>query len=175
MLGALSSSVRGPVMPSQTGTLQNPMLLNDDSDPPSLVLGGLRVWVLDKQSPEAVEWYEGTWLQVRAECAATGATVTARGPLLTAEDIGRLLAGMEALQRGARAAEMSPLEPNLVVSLTGNSRGRVRIDVRITPDSMTQEHRFFFDADLAYLAGPAEQCREILERFPAAARVPGPA
>jgi hypothetical protein len=161
-------------MPFQTGTLQNLMLPNEDSDPPSLVLGGLRVWVLDKQSPEAVEWYEGTWLQVHAECAAPGATVTVRGPLLTAEDLGRLLAGMEAMQIGAGTAGMSPLEPNLVVSLTGNSRGRLRIDVRITPDGMTQEHRFFFDADLAYLAEPIAQCRELLRRFPAEA-VPRPA
>jgi hypothetical protein len=158
-------------MPSQIEVLRNPMLPNEDSDPPSLVLGGLRVWVLEKGLPEAVEWYEGTWLQVRAECAAPGASVTVRGPLLTAEDLGRLLAGMEAMQRGeARAVELSPLEPNLVVGLTGNSKGRLRIDVRLTPDSMTQEHRFFFDADLAYLSGPIEQCREILRRFPADAR-----
>ena len=138
----------------------------DRRDPPSLVLGGLSLWVLDKAFPESVEWYEGSWLQVRAECSAPGATVTANGPLLTTEDIGRLLAGMEAMQRGANSAGMSPLEPNLAVSLTGSSRGRLRIDVRITPDSMTQEHRFFFDADVAYLAGPIEQCREILRRFP---------
>ena len=140
---------------------------NDSSDPPSLVLGGLRLWVLEKAFAETVEWYEGTWLQVRAECAAPGAAVTVRGPLLTAEDIGRLLAGMEAMHRGqARAVEMSPLEPNLVVGLTGNSRGGLRVDVRITPDSMTQEHRFFFDADLAYLSGPIAQCRDILRHFP---------
>jgi hypothetical protein len=149
---------------------------NDNSGPPSLVLGGLRVWVLEKAFAESVEWYEGSWLQVRAECAAPGATVTVRGPLLTAEDIRRLLAGMESLHRSeARSAEMSPLEPNLVIGLTGNSRGGLRIDVRITPDSMTQEHRFFFDADLGYLAGPIEQCRKILRRFPATERVPGSA
>jgi hypothetical protein len=137
--------------------------------PPSLVLGGLSLWVLDKAFPESVEWYDGTWLQVRAECNAPGSTVTSNGPLLTAEDIGRLLVGMEAMQRReAGSAELSPLEPNLVVSLTGSSRGRLRIDVRISPDSMTQEHRFFFDTDVAYLADPIEQCREILRRFPVA-------
>src|SRR5262245_20643131 len=139
----------------------------DRREPPSLVLGGLSLWVLDKAFPESVEWFDGNWLQVRAECNAPGATVTANGPLLTAEDIGRLLSGMEAMQRGGSAAGMSPLEPNLVISLTGSSRGRLRIDVRITPDSMTQEHRFFFDADVGYLAGPIEQAREILRRFPA--------
>jgi hypothetical protein len=143
---------------------------------PSLVLGGLSLWVLDKAFPDSIDWYDGTWLQVRAEYTAPGASVAANGPLLTAEDIGRLLAGMEAMQRREiGSAEMIPLEPNLAVSLTGSSRGRLRIDVRITPDSMTQEHRFFFDADVAYLAGPIEQCREILSRFPAVERVPGPA
>jgi hypothetical protein len=133
---------------------------------PSLVLGGLSLWVLDKAFPDSVEWYDGTWLQVRAECTAPGAAVTANGPLLTVEDIGRLLAGMEAMQRRETGSvEMSPLEPNLVVSLTGSSKGRLRIDVRITPDPMTQEHRFFFDADLAYLEGPVAQCREILWRL----------
>ena len=143
------------------------MLPNDRSGPPALVLGGLNVWVLEQAVPESVEWYDGHWLHVRAECTAPGATVAASGSLLTAEDIARLLAGMEAMQRWeASSAQMSPLEPNLVVSLTGNSRGGLRIDVRITPDSMTQEHRFFFDADLAYLAGPIAQCREVLGRFP---------
>jgi hypothetical protein len=151
------------------------MSFNESRDSPSLVLGGLSVWVLDNAFPESVEWYDGSWLQVRAECTAPGATVAANGPLLTAEDIGRLLAGMEAMQRGGSSAGMSPLEPNLAVSLTGSSKGRLRIDVRITPDSMTQEHRFFFDADVAYLAGPIEQCREILRRFPAVDRVSGPA
>jgi hypothetical protein len=147
------------------------MSLIDSRDPPSLVLGGLSVWILEKAFPESVEWYDGNWLQVRAECSAPGATVTANGPLLTAEDIGRLLAGLEAMhRREARSAGMSPLEANLVVSLTGSSRGRLRIDVRITPDSTTQEHRFFFDEDLAYLEGPIQQCREILRRFPAVER-----
>src|SRR5262245_54815182 len=100
----------------------------DSRDPSSLaplILGGLSVWVLDKAFPETVEWLDGSWLQVRAECNAPGATVTANGPLLTAEDIGRLLSGMEAMhRRGASSAGMSPLEPNLAVSLTGSSRGR---------------------------------------------------
>ena len=147
------------------------MSLNDSGDPPPLVLGGLRVWVLEKAFPQSVEWYDGSWLQIRAECAAPGATVTASGPLLTAEDIDHLLAGMESMHRWeTSSAGMSPLEPNLVVSLTGNSRGGLRIDVRITPDSMTQEHRFFFDSDLTYLATPIEQCRDILQRFPLAER-----
>lgn len=148
------------------------MLPNHISGPPSLVLGGLSLWVLGRALPESGDCYGGTCLQVQAECVAPGATVSAGGPLLSVEDIGRLLAGMESMRRWkSSSAGMSPLEPNLVVSLTGNSRGSVRIDVRVTPDSMTQEHRFFFDADLDYLAGPIGQCQEILRQFPFEDRV----
>ena len=41
----------------------------ESRDPPALVLGGLSVWVLDQAFPESVEWYDGNWLQVRAEDA----------------------------------------------------------------------------------------------------------
>src|SRR5262245_38054617 len=141
------------------------MASDHTSGPPSLVLGGLSLWVLDRL-PESEDCYGSICLQVRAECAAPGATVTASGPLLSVEDISRLLAGIEAMHKWeANTAGINPLEPNLAVRLTGNSRGSLRIDVRITPDSMTQEHRFFFDADLAYLAEPIAQCREILRQF----------
>src|SRR5262245_61864929 len=156
-----------------------PMAPTHSNSPPSLALGGLSLWGLGRAAPGAA-CSGGAWLRVEAECAAPGATVTASGPLLSVEDLGRLLAGMKSMHKWeASSARLNPLEPNLVVSLTGNSRGGVRIDVRITPDSMTQEHRFFFDADLSYLLGPIEQCREILRRFPehdsAARAVPRPA
>ena len=142
-------------------------MLPPHSDAPSLVLGGLSIWVLERAIPGSVDWYEGSWLEVLAECAAPGAAVTVRGPLISAEDVARLLAGLEAMHSGAASsAGISPLEPDLAVSLTANSKGSVRIDVRLTPDSMTQEHRFFFDAELAHLAEPIAQCREILRRFP---------
>ena len=68
---------------------------NDDG--PSLVLGWLRVWILEKAVAETAEWYDGDVLRVRAECSAADATVTVVGPLFSSNDIYHLLSGMEAL------------------------------------------------------------------------------
>jgi hypothetical protein len=74
---------------------------------------------------------------------------------------------MEAMYKWeTSSAETTPLEPNLAVRLTRDARGGLRIDVRITPDHMTQEHRFYFNADLTYLPEPIKQCRGILQLFP---------
>jgi hypothetical protein len=94
--------------------------------------------------------------------------VTVSGPLLSSNDITHLLTGMEAMHNWkSNTVQMNPLEPNLAVGLTSNARGRLRIEVKITPDEKAQEHRFFFDADLSYLPGPIAQCREILNAFAA--------
>jgi hypothetical protein len=40
------------------------------------------------------------------------------------------------------------------------------LTVKITPDHMTQEHRFQFELDQSYLPAVVEQCRAILARYP---------
>jgi hypothetical protein len=140
-----------------------------NNDGPSLVLGWLRVWILEKAVAETAEWYDGNVLRVRAECSAAGATVTVVGPLFSSNDIYHLLSGMEALHDWtAETIAMTPLEPNLAVTLKRNARGSLQIEAKITPDHKTQEHRFIFDTDLSYLPAPIAQCREILRAFPAA-------
>jgi hypothetical protein len=143
---------------------------NDGCDEPSLVLGRLSVWVLEKAYPESLEeWYDGTLLRVWAECSAPGSRVTVSGHLLDTNNIGHLLAGMEAMYSWeGEAAEMTPYEPRLGIRLTRGSRGDVRIEEKITPDYTAQEHRFFFDADLTYLPEPIRQCRDVLQKFPVA-------
>jgi hypothetical protein len=89
------------------------------ADGPSLVLGWLRVWVLEKAAAETAEWYDGNVLRVRAVCSASGTTVSVVGPLLSSNDISHLLSGMEAMHEwAADTAAMAPLEPNLAVRLT---------------------------------------------------------
>jgi hypothetical protein len=74
---------------------------------------------------------------------------------------------MEAMHSwDSSTVDMAPLEPNLAVRLTRDARGGLRIEVKITPDHMTQEHQFFFHADLTYLPEPIKQCRDILGSFP---------
>lgn len=85
-----------------------------------------------------------------------------------AGDLVRFREQCEALQQGASStAELSPIEPELFLSLKSVDRlGHIRLRVEITPDHLRQSHRMEFEIDLSYLPGIVAQCREIESRFP---------
>lgn len=137
-----------------------------DSEP-SLVLGGLSVWILGRPYLNSPILFDHDVLEVRAECRAPGATVAATGPFLRTYDIDHLLLGMQAMHRwDIHTVEMKPLEPNLSLILSRSATGALRVQVDITSDHMTQNHHFFFYADLTYLPGPIKQCEDVLIAFP---------
>src|SRR3989449_9362683 len=62
-----------------------PLIVFPDPDslgPPQLKVAGLELWVHDRRSPQAQDYWEGNWLVVTARCAATGANVWTTGPML---------------------------------------------------------------------------------------------
>src|SRR5690348_16008181 len=50
--------------------------------PPALQIGALRIWVHGRQLPEAVDEWDGNWLNVSAHYAAHGAGVAVSGSIL---------------------------------------------------------------------------------------------
>jgi hypothetical protein len=65
------------------------------------------------------------------------------------------------------AATLESHEPDLKVIVTPTDRlGHVGFSVEITPDHMTQDHRFDFDADQTFLSPIVKQCEGVLDRFP---------
>lgn len=61
---------------------------------------------------------------------------------------------------------MECIEPNLNVSLESEKRGHITMKVDITPDNLTQEHKFIFEIDQSYLPALIEECHKVLERWP---------
>lgn len=135
----------------------------ESCEDPSLVLGGLCLWVLGKAYPDNPDWWDRDVLQVRAECRAPGSVVSTSGALLRSDEIADLLAGMEAMHKWeTKFFDWKPREPNLAMRLSGS----LTVEVEITPDHLMQRHQFRFDLDLTYLLPPIGQCRQILRSFP---------
>ena len=66
-----------------------PLIVFPDPDslgPAHLKVAGLELWVHDRRSPKAQDYWEGNWLVVTARCAATGANVWSTGPMLRVPD-----------------------------------------------------------------------------------------
>ena len=111
---------------------------------PHLHLAGLTLWVHGYQYRDVDDYWDGNWLNATAVCSADGATVLLRGAFIRTNEIqdwqhavDKLLADLEG------EAKLECMEPEIAVTLRAKSIGAVEMEVQITPDQLTQEHRFF--------------------------------
>lgn len=144
------------------------VLTPTDLGEPDLQVAGLRLWVHGRQFPEAKDYDDGNWLRVTANCSASGASVWAQGPILAVTDIAGLGNECNAMLCGkTKSAALAPFEPNFKLSLEAtDSLGHIRALVEITPDHLSQSHRFEFEVDQTYLPGIIKQCSEIVQEYP---------
>jgi len=134
---------------------------------PDIKLGGLRVWVHGRQFPDAIDYWDGNWLRITAHCGTHGADVWTTGSILHVPDIAHWLAELEHLNRSLSGeANLVPMEPELRVKLAATQLGHISMEVEITPDNVTQEHRFHFELDQSYLEPVIESCRKIVNDYP---------
>lgn len=63
-------------------------------------------------------------------------------------------------------AKLVCIEPEVGVTLKVRPLGTVEMEVQITPDQLTQEHRFTFAIDQSYLLPFSSQCVRLLNDFP---------
>jgi hypothetical protein len=99
--------------------------------------------------------------------------VTVEGPWLRNTEVTGLLEGLVSLHTELKgSAKLGCLEPNLHVTVECNTLGHVTVAVEITPDHLTQEHKFEFTTDQTFLAPAISGCRHLLERFPIRGDVP---
>ena len=139
----------------------------DELGEPHLHLAGLKLWVHGYQYRDAGDYWDGNWLNATAICSENGATVLVRGAFIRTNEIydwqlavDKLLADMES------EAKLVCIEPEVGVTLKVRPLGTVEMEVQITPDQLTQEHRFTFAIDQSYLLPFSSQCVRLLNDFP---------
>jgi hypothetical protein len=134
---------------------------------PDLHSLGLSLWVQGREFPNSSDFWDGNWLVVRAEMRASGAYVERSGPILTTADIEQFRDDLSAMVDSlVGEATLSGMEPGLSLFLKMQKLGRVEAVVEITPDHLTQHHRFELEADQSFLPGLVTACDAILDRFP---------
>ena len=149
-----------------------PLIVFPDPDslgPAHLKVTGLELWVHDRRSPKAQDYWEGNWLVVTARCAATGANVWTTGPILRVPDLVRWADALEQLHRGRPegVATLTSDEPNLTAVIRSTDRaGQLQLVVDITPDPPTQEHRLRYPVERSALPDLVRECRAIVKAYP---------
>ncbi len=154
-----------------------PLIFSPDPDslgPAHLKAAGFELWVHDRRSPEAQDYWEGNWLVVTVRCVAEGATIWTTGPLVRVPDLARWAAALAHLQQrpeevgvGVGVATLTSDEPNLTAVVRSTDRtGELQLVVDITPDPLTQEHRLRFTVERSELPDLVQQCRGIVKAYP---------
>jgi hypothetical protein len=115
----------------------------------------------------ADDYWDGNWLQVTVHCGAPGASVWVTGPIVHVPEIAHFLRGVEVIHASLQGEATLPcMEPELAVTLTAEGRGHITMVVAMTPDHLSQAHRFTFTLDQSYLPPVIDNCRTILRQYP---------
>jgi hypothetical protein len=136
--------------------------------PATLEMAALRIWVHGYQFPDLTDYWDGNWLRCTAHCAEAGASVRVTGAILDTVSFvrfGRELADVYKQLEGQATLESHEPELKAVVSAIGR-KGHVQVVVNITPDHMTQVHRFTSTADQSFLPEIIRQCNQLLDQYP---------
>jgi hypothetical protein len=113
------------------------------------------------------DYWDSNWLIVTARMEASGARVESSGSFIRSTEILGFLNEIRVLYDELNGrAELSCLEPELGISMEGNGRGGVSVIVNLTPDHLTQRHKFEFGVDQTYLQPLIASCEAILEQYP---------
>jgi len=135
--------------------------------PPDLQLSGLQIWIHHRQFPNAQDYWDGNWINVTVCCEAEGSSVQVSGNIIHLPEIEKLMTDAEQMYRklGGKA-ELRCMEPELSFSLEAKDHGHIEMTVNITPDNLTQYHKFFFDIDQSFLPKLITDCKAVLEKYP---------
>ncbi|MDY0978493.1 hypothetical protein SOM61_26380 [Massilia sp. CFBP9012] len=134
---------------------------------PHLHLAGLKLWVHGYRYRDVDDYWDGNWLNATAVCSENGATVLVRGAFIRTDEIQDWQHALDKLLADLQGeATLECMEPEIAVTLRAKSLGAIEMEVRITPDQSTQEHRFIFAIDQSYLEPISSQCARLLTAFP---------
>lgn len=115
---------------------------------PHVELAGLKLWVHSYQYRNADDYDDANWLNATAICSEKGATVLVEGAFIRTTEIFAWQRAVEELVVNlVGEARLECLEPEIAVTLKGLPLGAVEMQVEITPDQLTQEHKFVFAID----------------------------
>jgi hypothetical protein len=82
-------------------------------------------------------------------------------------EIAHLMAGANTLYKDLQGkAELPCIEPELSAILEAKSLGQISMTVKITPDHLSQSHKFTFQLDQSFLPRLIAECDAVLRKYP---------
>ena len=139
----------------------------DELGIPDLKLAGLQIWVHKRQFPDADDYWDANRINVTVHCEARGSNVWVQGNIIHLSEISQFLSGVGNIKGDLKGkAELACMEPQLYLKLEAKNLGHIEMEVDLTPDHLSQQHKFTFEIDQSYLPSVITECKKILEQYP---------
>lgn len=140
---------------------------SDKLGSPQIQLAGLQIWVHSRQFPKSNDYWDANWINVTVHCGAKGADVWASGAFIHLAEIKAWAGSCEQMYKTLSGeANLNCMEPELSVKMRMHELGHISMEVSLTPDCLTQEHKFQFEVDQSYLPQLVNECRSVLAKYP---------
>ncbi len=134
---------------------------------PDVQVSGLQIWIHGRQFPDLNDYWDGNWLRATVHCKAKGSSVWVSGPIIHLSELHGWLVSTQAMNESLKGeANLDCMEPELSVSLKAEGLGHINMEVNITPDHLSQDHKYHFEIDQSYLSELIKSCQAILQRYP---------
>ena len=146
-------------------------MLLDLEEHDAIQLAGMTMRILGYSYPDAVDYWDGNWLNIQADVSASGAHVQVSGSCVRTDELSTFEEQLALLYRDLRGtANLSCLEPNLSALVRCDSLGHLEVVIEATPDHLQQSHRFIFSVDQSYLKSTLRDLRRALQIYPVKCR-----
>lgn len=134
---------------------------------PNIQIFGLQIWIHGYQFPNSSNDWDSDWLNATVHCGKNRASVWVSGSIIRSSEIYSWCKESEHLYECLEGkAALSCLEPELEVIVKSLTPGKFEMVVNITPDHLSQEHKFTFELDQSYLPNLISSCKSVLQLFP---------
>lgn len=135
--------------------------------PPDLKISGFQLWVSGREFPDSQDYDDGNWLNITAHCGGGGSSAWVTGPYIELPEIQDWLKSCETLVEVKEGiAELETIEPGLSILLNAKSQDSVEMEVMISHQPYSQQHKSTYELNSTDLTGLIQNLQAILDKYP---------
>jgi hypothetical protein len=135
--------------------------------PPDLKVLGFQLWISGREFRESQDYNDGNWLNITAHCGGGGSSAWVTGPYICLSEIQGWLKSCETLAETKEGtAELETIEPELNVLLNSKSQDSIEMEVTISHQPYSQQHKSAYELKLTHLNTLIQDLKAIMDKYP---------
>lgn len=129
----------------------------------------MQIWAHGRQYPESTDYWDVNWLNVTAHCGGEGSDVWVTGPIIHITELKALREDLTKLSISLKGSViLDTMEPNFRIEFEATSKKEIQVKVHLTPNHLSQGHKYFFEVSQDNLNTFVQELKGILENYPIA-------